>query len=284
MTHRRAVLILLGCTFVWGASFTLNKMVLDRTSPLLFMTIRFACAILLVGMVFRRTSRADWRVGLPLGLLFGLQLALFVVGLSTIEPGRAAFLFSFQTPLVPVLMLAAHRQRPSPRDLLAVACATLGAFWLTRPSGTEAGFGVGDLATIASAACAALYIVVAGTVTSRHEPIRLLAVQFVAMTVLAAVSAATLETPRFDPTLGTALLIPFLALSSVATFGGQLLGQKLVRPTEAALLYAVEPLVAAGVSYITLDERLSLMQWAGGLTILAASFIAQEPKAAHPEV
>ena len=36
MTHRRAVLILLGCTFVWGASFTLNKMVLDEASPLLF--------------------------------------------------------------------------------------------------------------------------------------------------------------------------------------------------------------------------------------------------------
>ena len=40
-------------------------------------------------------------------------------------------------------------------------------------------------------------------------------------------------------------LIPFLALGSIASFGGQLVGQRLVRPTEAALIYALEPLVAA---------------------------------------
>ncbi len=274
MTHRRAVLILLGCTFVWGASFTLNKMVLDRATPLAYMTARFGCSALLLALVYRRTRAADWRIGLPLGALFAVQLALFVVGLERIDAGRAAFLFSFQTPLVPVLVLAAHRQRPTRRDLLTVGLATLGAWWLTRPVGSTAGFGIGDLAMIASGACAAGYVVIAGSVTGRHEPLNLLAVQFVAMTVLAGMGSLTLEQPRIEWSLVTLALIPFLALSSVATFGGQLVGQRLVRPTEAAVLYALEPLVAAGTAFVSLGDRLAPTQWLGGFTILAASLIA----------
>ncbi|MEZ4456699.1 MAG: DMT family transporter [Gemmatimonadales bacterium] len=273
MTHRRAVLILLGCTFVWGASFTLNKMVLASVTPLVFMAARFGVSALLVAPVYRRTTRADWWTGLPLGALFGVQLALFVLGLDRIEPARAAFIFSFQTPLVPVLMLLAHRQGPTRRDGAAVALAVLGAWWLTSPAG--GGFGLGDLAMFGSACGAALYVVAAGAVTGRHEPLRLLAVQFVSMAFVGLGLALAFEPIRFRPSAAALVLIPFLALSSIATFGGQLLGQQRIRPTEASLLYALEPLVAAGTSYVSFGERLSGWQWLGGLTIVAASFVAQ---------
>lgn len=278
MTHRRAVWILLGCTFVWGASFTLNKMVLGHTSPLLFMAIRFSCAILLLGGVYRSTTRDDWRVGLPLGALFALQLGLFVFGLARIEPGRSAFLFSFQTPLVPVLVLAAHRRAPTWRDVVAVTAAMIGAWWLTRPGGGAAGFGIGDLATIGSAGFAALYVVLASHVGPRHDPIRLLAVQFVSMAVLAGAAALVLEHPRITLNVTTTTLIPFLALSSIASFGGQLVGQRLVRPTEAALIYSLEPLVAAGISILTLGEQFTSGQWLGAGAILGASVLAQTGK------
>lgn len=275
MTHRRAVWVLLGCTFIWGASFTLNKMVLGSATPLAFMAVRFAGSALLLAPIYRTTSREDWRTGLRLGTLFAVQLALFVVGLAAIDPARSAFLFSFQTPLVPVLMLALHRQWPAGRDFLAVGFATLGGWWLTRPSGAGAGFGTGDLATIGSAACAALYVVLVGSVGRRHEPMRLMAVQFLVMSLMAGVLAVVVERPRIDLNVTTIALIPFLALAGVATFVGQLAGQRAIRPTEAALLYALEPLVAAAVSFISLGERLSPGQWAGGGLILAGSFVAQ---------
>ena len=95
------------------------------------------------------------------------------------------------------------------------------------------------------------------------------------MTLFAGAGALTIEHPRLAITPTTLTLIPFLALSSIATFGGQLLGQRLVRPTEAALVFALEPLVAALVSYLSIGERLSPTQWLGGCTILVASFLAQ---------
>lgn len=277
MTHRRAIWMLLGCTFIWGASFSLNKMVLGSATPLAFIAVRFAGSALLLAPVYRRITRRDWHTGLRLGTLFAIQLALFVVGLATIDPGRAAFLFSFQTPLVPVLMLAFHRRWPTGRDLGAIGLATLGGWWLTRPAGVGAGlgFGAGDIAMIGSAACAALYVVWVGAVASRHEPMRLMAVQFVVIALVAGALSVGLERPRIDLNLTTLTLIPFLALAGVATFVGQLAGQRAVRPTEAALLFALEPLVAAAVSFISIGERLSPGQWAGGGLILAGSILAQ---------
>lgn len=277
MTRRRAIWVLLGCTFIWGASFSLNKMVLGSATPLAFMAVRFAGSALLLAPVYRHVDRRDWRTGVALGTLFAVQLALFVVGLAAIDPGRAAFLFSFQTPLVPVLMLAFHWRWPTGRDLAAIGLATLGGWWLTRPAanGTGLGFGAGDLAMIGSAACAALYVVLVGAVANRHEPMRLMAVQFVVISLTAGVLSAGFEDPRIDLNTTTVTLIPFLALAGVATFVGQLAGQRAIRPTEAALLFALEPLVAAAVSFISVGERLSLGQWAGGGLILAGSIVAQ---------
>lgn len=274
MSHRRAVAILLGCTFIWGASFVLNKMVLAYTTPLLFMSLRFGCAIVLVSGVYRSTTRRDWVVGLSLGALFGLQLALFFVGLATITPGRSAFLFSVQTPLVPILVLAAHRRAPTARNVVTITAAMIGAWWLTRPAGGAVGFGIGDLATLGSGALAAGYILLASHLGPRHDPLRLLAVQFVAIAGLAALATLLFEHPRIELNLTTMTLTPFLALSSVASFGGQLTGQRLVRATEAALIFALEPVVAAGVSILAFGERFTPGQWLGGTVILAASVAA----------
>ena len=273
MTHRRAVWILVGCAFIWGASFTLNKTLLTSVSPMVYVAARFSLGCLLLSPLYRHTTRADWRAGLPLGLLFGLQLSLFAAGLSTTPPARAAFLFSVQTPLVPVLVLGLHRQFPHSREIVAVLVALAGSWLLTRPATGTIGLTRGDFLLLVNAVVAAIYVVAASHVGPRHDPMRLLAVQFVAMASVGLVLALTIETPRFEPNLTTALLLPFLAVSSIASFGGQLLGQKLIRPTEAALIFALEPVVAAITSFVSFGERLSPGQWLGGGLILTAALL-----------
>jgi drug/metabolite transporter (DMT)-like permease len=272
MTHRRAVVVLLACTFIWGASFTLNKLALGSVSPMVLMASRFTISTLLLSWIYRRTTRSDWRVGLRLGVVFAVQLATFIGGLATIPASRSAFLFSIQTPLVPLFVLAADRQSPAGREIVAVLLAMAGAWLLTRPDSGTLGLSTGDLLTLASAVTAAIYVVAAGRSSPNHEPLHLLAVQMPVM-ALGAMFGTMLERPRFDPTPAALLLVPFLALSSIATFGGQLLGQRLIRPTEAALIYAVEPIVAAAVGMFTLGERLAPPQWAGAALIIGGCLI-----------
>jgi drug/metabolite transporter (DMT)-like permease len=50
-------------------------------------------------------------------------------------------------------------------------------------------------------------------------------------------------------------------------------GQRLIRPTEAALIYALEPVVAAGTSFVSFGERMTGPQWLGGAAIVAAAIL-----------
>jgi drug/metabolite transporter (DMT)-like permease len=93
------------------------------------------------------------------------------------------------------------------------------------------------------------------------------------MALLALALSAVIETPRFEPTTAALVLVPFLAVASIATFGGQLQGQRLIRPTEAALIYAVEPIVAAAIGMFTLGERLAPDQLAGAALIITGCIV-----------
>jgi len=272
MTHRRAVIILSACTFIWGASFTVNKMALGFVTPLLLLGTRSTLATTLLSPVFRGMTRADWKAGAALGLVFGIQLAMFVTGLNRIPSNRAAFLFSAATPLVPVVMLIVERQMPRGRDLAGVALAVLGTWLLTQPGSGAGGLSLGDLLMLGSAVCGAIYVVWAGHVAPRHEPLRLLAAQMPVMATVAFLLALVVESPGWTVTPWSVFLVVFLAVSSIATFGGQLAGQRLVRPTEAAIIFALEPVCAAAAGYVSLGEKLVGWQWLGASLILAAMF------------
>jgi drug/metabolite transporter (DMT)-like permease len=271
VSHRRAVLILIGCTVIWGASFTVNKMLLEAVSPLLLLGIRSVIGAVLLAPVYRGLSRADVRAGAVLGTVFAIQLAFFITALDRIPSTRAAFLLGVCTPLVPVFVFLATRRRPTRGETTAVLAALAGTWLLTGGGSPVGGAGTGDLLMLASAVCAALYVVAAGHWAPRHDAFRLLAVQFVVMAIVALGLGLALETPRFAGSPAVLAVIAFLALSSVTTFGGQLAGQRLVRPTEAALIFALEPVVAAITGYLALGERLRGWQWAGATLILAAT-------------
>jgi drug/metabolite transporter (DMT)-like permease len=282
MTHRRATLILVGCAFIWGASFTLNKMALASLSPMVQMGSRFTISTLMLSWIYPRLSRSDWAAGIKLGLIFAIQLALFVYGLANIPASRSAFLFSIQTPLVPTLVLFLAKQWPTGREIAAVLVAVVGAWFLTGTVGTGQSLSWGDGAMLTSALIAAGYVVAAGHWSPHHEPLHLLAAQMPVLAGVAAIIGLTVGHQRAEINSTTLVLIPFLALSSIATFGGQLLGQKLIKPTEAALIYALEPVVAAAVGMFTLGERFSGPQWVGASLVLVACLIVQFRRTASP--
>ncbi|MBM4187810.1 MAG: DMT family transporter [Gemmatimonadetes bacterium] len=277
MTHRGAVGVLVGCAVIWGIGFPLNKMVLGTVTPMLFLAARFGPAAVALSPTWRTTPRETWLAGAALGSVFAVQLALFAAGLVSIPPARSAFLFSVQTPLVPLLLVAWTRHLPAGRSVVRVVVALVGSWLLTKPAGAAVGLTIGDGLTLLSAALAAAYIIAAGHLGRRHDPWRLLAVQFVMMALFGLLVSPLVETGRFEPTALTAGLIVVLAGFSILTFGGQLIGQRLVRPTEAALIFAIEPVAAAAMSYLVYGETFGILQWLGGAMIIGAALIRPSP-------
>ena len=126
MTERRAAVGLMIVTLVWGVSFTVVKGALAGITPMLFVGIRFALAILLIAPVLRGITRAEVRAGLVLGVLFWGGFVFQTMGIVHTTPSRSPFITALSIPLVPLVAWAVVRQRPHLAILLGILCASAG--------------------------------------------------------------------------------------------------------------------------------------------------------------
>jgi drug/metabolite transporter (DMT)-like permease len=270
MTRRQAALWLVLVCLVWGVSFTVTKQILELVSPLVFMGLRFGLGFLILIGSVRGVSRHELVGGLLLGVLFWGGFAFQVSGLVDTTPSRSAFITSLSTPLVPIVAFLAHRALPHAYTIAAVILAGVGMYFLTLPDSAGQGLNRGDLLTLGCAILFAGQIVAAGHFARKAVPTRLLAVEMGTAAGLSVLLAPLLETPRMTLNTPFAGALLFLTLSGLWTFYMQLRAQQVLTATYTALLFMLEPVFAALTSFLVLGERLSPVQWAGAILILAA--------------
>jgi len=276
MTRRQAVLSLWATCLIWGAAFPLAKLALRDASPMAFTAARFVTASLLVGPALRGVSRDEWRAGAVLGALLAIGFATQTVGLQWTTPSRSGFLTSLYIPFTPLIVLLVYRTLPDRIAGLGLVVAVTGMFILTRPGDLAGGLNQGDLLTILCAFAFASHMVATGNYARRHRVERLMMAQIVVAGVLCSLATPLLERPRLH---WTPLLLGMVAyeavLASVVAIRLQLLAQQVLSATYAALVYTLEPVIAAGTSLLITGDRLSLVQWCGGGLILAGSLLPE---------
>jgi drug/metabolite transporter (DMT)-like permease len=279
VTRRRADLMLLLATALWGTSFVAVKSALADATPFAFLTVRFGLAALALapGTPFRPppTGR-ELRGGALLGLLVAVGFIAQTAGLVITTPSRSAFIVAVSSVLAPVIALVLVGERPSWLTAAALALATLGIYLLTAPA--AGGLNRGDLLTLVCAACFGGQIVAVSELARRYDARRLVFVQIAATAAVAALATALFErphihwTPQFVGALGYTVLF-----ASTICFLLQMRAQREMSAARAALIFCFEPLFAAVTSWLILGERLSLLQWSGGALILVGMVLAEVP-------
>jgi drug/metabolite transporter (DMT)-like permease len=260
---------------IWGGTFPLIKAALADVTPLAFNAIRFTLAALCLVPVLRRLDRGTLWAGLITGAVLSIGFAVQTVGLETTTPSRSAFLTALYAPFTPLIALMLGGARPGRWAVLAVAVALGGTVLLT---GAYAGFGggltVGDWLTILCALCFAIQIVLIDRYGARYTMPDLLMAQILGAGLISLPLVPMLETPaiHWSPLLIVAVAVEVF-LATLLCLRLQLLGQRVIGPIQAAVIFAIEPLVAALASRWTLGERLSGIQWLGGGLILVALLI-----------
>ena len=101
-------LALAGSAAIWGGSFVVIKGALDVVPACWLMFIRFLGASVIVGALFNKTLRRNLDgshllAGSVLGLLSGTAFLIQNIGLTTITPGRNAFLTATYCVMVPFI-------------------------------------------------------------------------------------------------------------------------------------------------------------------------------------
>jgi drug/metabolite transporter (DMT)-like permease len=281
VTRRRADLMLLLATALWGTSFVAVKSALADATPFAFLTVRFAIAALLLapGTRFRpRPAGPELRGGALLGILVAVGFVAQTAGLVITTPSRSAFIVAVSSVLAPVIALALLGERPRWLTAAALALATLGIYFLTGPD--AGGLNRGDALTLICAACFGGQIVAVTELSRRYDARRLVFIQIAATAVVAALATAFLEQPHIRWTPGFIGALGYTVLfASTICFLLQMRAQREMSSARAALIFCLEPLFAAVTSWLVLGERLSALQWSGGALILVGMLLAELPAA-----
>jgi drug/metabolite transporter (DMT)-like permease len=290
----QAILALILVNVLWGISFPLMRMInelMDRAVPAwpgttsgaaalvdqstrasFYMALRFTIAMVLLATampsLFRRLTRAEWLMGMGVGLPFAAGFLLQVAGLNELPASRSGFLTSLCVVFTPLLIIAVERRWPRPAVVMGAAIALLGTAFLTGllvpdrrfglhlAADSSSPLGIGDALTVAAAFLFGFQIIAIDVFARRMTSERLTPGMFLAVIVVAVVvfvASASLRPVPAGPSAWAGLLMhgPFLPLTAITSVFCSALAFRLmntyqpeVSPVQAASIYTLEPVFA----------------------------------------
>jgi drug/metabolite transporter (DMT)-like permease len=220
-------------------------------------------------------------LALPLalsGLAFAIDVGSFHLSLNGVHNTSVANA-SFIGNVAPILAVVGgalfFRERAEPRVWPALALALLGA-WIMAGMAAPQAVRWGDALALNAAVAYAAYLMFIKRVRSRLDgPTATLISAAVSAALLAAAACARGET--LIPSSAAGWAVVFLLGFVSHAMGQGLTSVALGRVPVAlvALVILAQPPVSALIAWALLDESMSPRQLAGGLTILAAVFLAR---------
>jgi drug/metabolite transporter (DMT)-like permease len=273
----KAHLLLLGATFVWGATFMVIKAALADATPLVFNAVRMAfAAIVLCALFFRQLRRIPvgaLRAGFEVGTLMWLGYEFQTAGLLYTSASKSAFLTGVSVVLVPLLLALFWRGHVNRYTLAGVFAALIGLYLLCVPPNqglSLASLNRGDLLTLACAVAFAFQIIILGRRAQHFDFVHLVPVEISVCALWMIISIPIADRHafiRFTPSMLWALAVTAL-LGTVGCFIVQAWAQRFTPPTHTALIFSLEPVFAGLTSYIFLGERLGPRSFLGAALIL----------------
>lgn len=293
------VTMVLGAGALFAVNGTVAKLVLrsgfDAPQLTLLRAAGAFTGLLLLSAVVRgglrrlRVTRREIPLLVAYGVCgFFLVPMLYFVAISRMPVG-IALLFEYTAPLLVALWARfgqGHRVRPRLWGGLALSLAGLAC--VAEVWGELRLDGLGVLAGFAAAVLLALYYILGARGVQGRDTLSLCTWAFGASAVAGLVTrAATTGAGGWEPLNGgrVALLCAYVVvLGSIVPYLLVAGAMRHLPPTSVGILGMVEPVIAAGVAWITLGagETLNSAQLGGGLLVLAGVALAETARTAPP--
>jgi drug/metabolite transporter (DMT)-like permease len=292
--RRFAEIALIGVAVIWGATFFMVKNATADFSVLAFLALRFTVATLamlpLAIRFGRWPTRTEWQLGIAAGALLGLSYISQTFALRVLGAGRTGFLTGLYVVIVPFLALILLRHPITRRIGIGAALAVIGLALL---SGAPGGDLLGDVLALLCGVLYALQILIVERFPTDSNwrlmtPIQLGVIALLCgglLPILSMVrgcdmSVCSMLQPFAEPlptvlpiaVLGVAVFTG-LAASSMA-FSVQVWAQRILPPSEAALIYALESPFSAIFGIVFLGETLTIGALIGSGLMLAGMVIS----------
>lgn len=281
------VIALSGATVIWGSAFIAQSVGMDKIGPFTFQAVRCFLAVVFLfpasalfskGKPFWKSwaDPALWRSGVICGLALFAASSLQQIGLVYTDAGKAGFLTAMYIVFVPFLGLFVG-QRPGRNALLSLIPAIVGLYLLSCTS--VSGINKGDVLLLLCAVAFSVQILLIDRHCAGLDGLKLNCIQALVVAVLSVPWALLTET--VDASLIASCWLP-LGYAGVLSMGVaytlQIVGQKRVAPSAAALLMSLESVFAALFGWLLLHETMTRAEELGCVLVFAAVIISQLPE------
>lgn len=294
-TTRNSFLLFLTAA-IWGMAFVSQSKGMEFMHPLTFNGVRalIGAFVLLIYIVLARklagskAPRINWKMNIRAGILCGIALTiastLQQVGLLYTSVGKAGFITTLYIIFVPIGGLLIFRKKVSPIVWLAAVMAAFGLYLLCMTE--RLSVGTGDILVFLCAVVFAAHIMIVDYYSSYTEGTIVSCIQFTICGIICGIGSLIWGAPTFGQLYeGPGALLYAGVLSCGVAYTLQIVGQKGVNPTVAALIMSLESVVAtvAGwvayrMGFLKTDQSLSVRQIAGCIIVFAAVILVQLPE------
>lgn len=281
------VIALLGATVIWGSAFIAQSVGMDKIGPFTFQAVRCFLAVVFLfpaSALFSRgkpfwKSWADpalWRSGVICGLALFAASSLQQIGLVYTDAGKAGFLTAMYIVFVPFLGLFLG-QRPGRNALLSLIPAIVGLYLLSCTS--VSGINKGDVLLLLCAVAFSVQILLIDRHCAGLDGLKLNCIQALVAAVLSVPWALLTETVDASRIASCWLPLGYAGILSMGVaYTLQIVGQKRVAPSAAALLMSLESVFAALFGWLLLHETMTRAEVLGCVLVFAAVVISQLPE------
>lgn len=279
ISSRRADILMLFITLIWGATFPFIKNALLYTSANWFVAIRFLlAALILLPFVIKRLKNLTWPIllmGAILGVLNGFGYYAQTIGLKTIDSSQSAFITSTTVIIIPLLLPFFKLGNPTKLELLAVIVCIIGIYILT---GADIhAINLADGWTFICALTTAISVLFLQKVSSRIEDFVLFAfIQILFAGIIPLASGLYHQQTAIHFTVMFWLSLLYCAtLATVFTFYIQSRYQQYTNPTKVGLIFSMEPVFATFFAYFFNHEKITASVLIGGTIVLLSLLLAE---------
>ena len=259
-------------TIIWGCSFITVQYGLNFSSPILFVALRFAAAAFAVSLISLKSLKGlnlkEVFAGAVIGIMIALGYGTQTVGLQTISSSESAFLTALYVPLVPILLWLLFAKKPHLMTWIGALFAFIGLVFLTGNGFGAIQLSFGQVLTLLGSIAIALEIILISYFAEQVNVRRVTVLQLMFASLFCFMIAPVLgesQLPEFHWHLAGILV--GLGMASALIQLVMNWAQRMVDPSQAAIIYASEPVWAALFGRLA-GERLPLLALVGGFMVI----------------
>ncbi len=284
----QAELLLAAVIAARSVSYLLEKIGLESMEPFTLLGLRFLLAFGFLGILFWRQLRgvgwSTWWKSILLGGVLFCVMGCELLGLQTVSSSRASFLENTAIVFVPIFEAAISQCWPRKEDLAISGIIFIGvALLVLSPGSLAGGMPIGTAYCLLAAVLYAGWILLTGYIV-REEPPLVIGILSLGVVGILSMGAALLFESVVLPTAAEqwGILLALAFVCSAFGFTLQPVAQRYVSVQRAGMFCALNPVVAAILGWLFLQERMDSFGLAGAVLIVGSLVLSQRKKVPQP--